>query len=76
MKVCLQLVPHFTFLKIFSRSCSGCIIFQFYALAALHPSLDLEVRSLLKALLFDEQEIIKNPKLREIFRLSYRLETI
>ncbi len=54
----LPLVPHSTFLNMFPKSCGGCAIFQFYAIAALHPSLNVEVHSLLKALLFDEQEQI------------------
>jgi hypothetical protein len=54
----LRLVPHSTFLRMFPKGCGGCAIFQFYSIAALNPSLDFLVKSLLKALLFDEQEQI------------------
>jgi hypothetical protein len=54
----LRLVPHSTFLCMFPKGCGGCAIFQFYAIAALNPSLDSVVKSLLKELLFDEQEQI------------------
>ena len=52
----IPLVSHSNFLQMFPKSCGRCAIFQFYAIAALHFRLDVEVHNLLKALLFDDTQ--------------------
>ena len=56
----IPLVSHSKFLQMFPKSCGGCAIFQFYAIAVLHPRLDVEVHNLLKALLFDDTHKVRD----------------
>jgi hypothetical protein len=49
-------VKRMQFLQMFPKRCDGCVIYELYAIVALHPSLHIQVHNLLKLLLHDVQE--------------------
>ena len=54
----VPLVPRSKFLRMFIKSCPGCAALQFLCILCLHPSLEDEVTSLFRDLLFDRQGLI------------------
>jgi len=49
-------VERMQFFQMFPKGCGGCVIYELYAIVALHPSLHIQVHNLLKLFLRDEQE--------------------
>ena len=59
------------FWGMFPKGCGGCAVYQFFAIVVLHPSLDGEVRQLMKLLLNDEKERLLSiiPDIRQLAQM-------